>query len=204
MENKKSQRKRRKHWLCSFLFLNCFLIFFYTNWIWLLSVVAMSVEDFTSSQAMIHYGEDIAKNTGWYLSEYSGNTYSWNLAVGLCNTNLSWFCSLTLVSLSPLMALVSASKCWYPSSFCIWPTVLPLNSAACTVVVYRDYLWASNSKSECPALTAPLSSRPVCTTICWTFPLHDPQGSLNSVNVNKFDRMKVLTEGGELGKVEER
>lgn len=167
----------------------------------------MSVEDLASSQATIHYGEDIAKNTGWYLSEYSGNTYSWNLALGLYNTSLSWFCSLTLVSLSPLMALVvSASKCWYPSSFCLWPTVLlPLNSATCTTMVYRDYLCGLLiPKSECPALTAPLSSRPVCTTICWTFPLHDPQGSLNSVNVNKFDRMKVLTEGGELGKVEER
>lgn len=127
MENKKSQRKRRKHWLCSSLFLNCFLIFFYTNWIWLLSVVAMSVEDLASSQAMIHYGEDIAKNTGWYLSEYSRNMYSWNLALGLCNTNLSWFCSLTLVSLSPLMALVvSASKCWYPSSFWYGPLFFSL------------------------------------------------------------------------------
>lgn len=30
----------------------------------LLSVVAMSVEDLASSQVMIHYGEDIARNTG--------------------------------------------------------------------------------------------------------------------------------------------
>lgn len=33
----------------------------------------MSVEDLASYQVMIRCGEDIAKNTGWYLSEYSGN-----------------------------------------------------------------------------------------------------------------------------------
>lgn len=166
----------------------------------------MSVEDFASSQVMIRYGEDIAKDTGWYLSEYSDNSYSWNSALGLCNTNLSWFCSLALslyllwwlfLCLPVIVGILQASV--YGQLFLsLWILLLvPLWFLVTTCGLLIP-------KSECPSLTAPLSSRPVCTTICWTFPLHDPQGSLNSVNVNKFGRLKVLTEGGELGKVEER
>lgn len=109
------------------------------------------------------------------------------------NASLSWFSSLTLVSLTPLVAfLVPASKCrcspscypWLTTLLCLWSLLHALLHFVETTCMLLT------PKPECPPLTFPLSSRFLCTTVCWIFLLDDPQGSLNSVNFNKFDRIQ--------------
>lgn len=56
----------------------------------------MSVEDSASYQVMILCGEDIAKNTGWYPSEYLGNMYLEIGPLAFISASLSWFSSLSL------------------------------------------------------------------------------------------------------------
>lgn len=138
----------------------------------------MSVEDLASYQVMIRCGEDIAKNTGWYPSEYLGTMYSWNLALGFSNTSLFWFSSLTLASLSPMMALlVPARKYWCSLSFCPWPTaLLPLWVLQHALLQFIVTAVCSKLPNLIVHPWHPPSSRLVCTTVWWAFPLDDQQG----------------------------
>ena len=128
----------------------------------------------------------------WLISEWVFGEHV-ILEIGLLafiSASLSWFSSLSLVketTLTPLMALlVPARKSRCSPSFCPWLTAcLPLWSLLHALLHFVEMTCILlTPKPECPPQTLPLNPRFVCITVCCTFPLDDPQGSLNSVNFN--------------------